>query len=191
MSERAGLVAARSGLRQRQEADAWKRAAAGLPPSEGLERAVSALSCEIRAVELRARGFAKDAQDLLRSIPGIGPACASALVAVVGDADRFPDPKRLVAYIGLDCRVHESGSSIKGKGFITKRGDKRLRHLLYMAAFVGLRGIPEHRAFYEKKRSEGHHHVSALCAVERKLVHLIWAVWTRGTPFEQRKTPVV
>jgi hypothetical protein len=36
--------------------------------------------------------------------------------------------------------------------------------------------------------SEGKHYTSALVAVERKLVHIIWAVWTRGTPFVQRSS---
>ena len=61
-------------------------------------------------------------QKLLQTIPGIGPVCSSALVAFIGNVHRFDHPKKLVAYLGLDCRVHQSGTSINGKGFITKRG---------------------------------------------------------------------
>lgn len=127
-----------------------------------------------------------DDQKLLQSIPGIGPVCAAALVAHVGDIRRFDHPKKLVAYIGLDCRVHESGTSVHGKGFLTKRGNRTLRCLLYNAAFSARQYNPALKLFFEKKIAEGKHYNTALCAVERKLVHIIYAVWTRGTPFDDR-----
>jgi hypothetical protein len=42
------------------------------------------------------------------------------------------------------------------------------------------------KAYFEKRMGEGKHYVSALTAVERKLVHLIYAVWTRGTRYVER-----
>lgn len=186
---RNGLVRSRTEMRGRLEAQGWKDRASGADCSGHLEAAIRAVSGEIKAVEARFRDYAKEEQDLLRSIPGIGQASAAALVATVGDIRKFPSPKKLVAFVGLDCRTHESGSSVRGKGHITKRGDRDLRHALFMAAFHAVRGIPELREFYDRKRDEGKHHFSALCAAERKLVHIVWAVWTRGTPFEQRKDP--
>jgi hypothetical protein len=44
-------------------------------------------------------------------------------------------------------------------------------------------------AYLEKKLGEGKHYLTALTAVERKLIHLVYAVWTRGTPFERRQSP--
>ena len=122
-------------------------------------------------------------QKLLQTIPGIGPICSSALVAFVGNIQRFDQPKKLVAYLGLDCRVHQSGTSIKGNGFITKRGNPILRSLLFNAAYVARQHNPDLKKFFEKKIGEGKHYYSATCAVERKLVHIIYAVWQRRTPF--------
>jgi transposase len=127
--------------------------------------------------------YAPDTQALLRSIPGIGTTSAAALVAFVGDIHRFSSPEKLVAYIGLDCRVHESGTSIHGKGYLTKRGNKYLRHVLFNAAFIARQHNPALRRYHAKKLAEGKHYFSAMCAVERKLVHLIYAVWKRGTPY--------
>jgi transposase len=90
------------------------------------------------------------------------------------------------AYVGLDCRVHQSGTSIHGKGFITKRGNTYLRTILFNAAFISRQYVPELQSFFEKKLSEGKHYFSASVAVERKLVHLIYAVWKRGTPYQAR-----
>jgi transposase len=84
----------------------------------------------------------------------------------VGTIDRFASPEKLVAYIGLDSRVKESGTSVSGKGYMTRRKN------------------PELKTYFEKKIGEGKHYFAAMCAVERKLVHLVYAVWKRGTPFE-------
>lgn len=146
----------------------------------------ASLEESLKQMKQRFKETRSDTQVLLQSIPGIGPVCAAALVAYIGDIDRFSSPKKLVAYIGLDCRVHESGTSVHGKGFLTKRGNPMLRSLLFNAAFVARRYNPALQAFFEKKRKEGKHYTSAMCAVERKLVHLIHAVWKRGTPFEKR-----
>lgn len=124
-------------------------------------------------------------QKLLQSIPGIGPVCSSALVAFIGNIERFDQSKKLVAYLGLDCRVHQSGTSVNGKGFITKRGNPVLRSLLFNAAYVARQHNPELKEFFEKKRSEGKHYFTAICAVERKLVRIIYAVWKRRTPFKK------
>jgi transposase len=127
-------------------------------------------------------------QHLLRSIPGIGAVSSACLIAYIGDVHRFSTPEKLVAYIGLDCRVHQSGASINGRGYISKKGNRYLRAMLFNAAFTARRSNPALRDFFKKKVSEGKHYTSALVAVERKLVHIIWAVWTRGTPFVQRSS---
>lgn len=144
------------------------------------------LKVEMKKIEKQMVVYATGTQTLLRSIPGVGSLTAASLVAHVGNIHRFASPEKLTAYIGLDCRVHQSGTSVHGKGYISKRGSTYLRYVLFNAAFIARRRNPELKQYFEKKRREGKHYTSALCAVERKLVHLIWAVWTRGTPFEKR-----
>jgi transposase len=139
----------------------------------------------LKQMKQRLKETQSDTQKLLQSIPGIGPVCSAALVAHIGNIHRFDSPKKLVAYIGLDCRVHESGTSIKGKGFLTKRGNRTLRSLLYNAAFIARQYNPDLKAFFDKKIAEGKHYHVATCAVERKLIHIIYAVWKRGTVFEK------
>lgn len=144
---------------------------------------MDSLNESLKQMKKRLRETNSEEQKLLQTIPGIGPVCSSALVAFIGSIERFDHPKKLVAYIGLDCRVHQSGTSINGKGFITKRGNPVLRSLLFNAAYVARQHNPELKEFFEKKLSEGKHYFSATCAVERKLVSIVYAVWKRGTPF--------
>lgn len=186
VQERMVLSRMRAETKQRVHAHQIRAKAAGLELHDSFGGTIKILSYELREIEKKMGGYASETQKLLRSIPGIGPVTAASLVAYIGDVHRFSSPEKLVAYIGLDCRVYESGTSVHGKGRLTKRGSGYLRFILYNAAFVAQRMNPELRHYLEKKMSEGKHYTSALCAVERKLVHLIYAVWRRGTPFEKR-----
>jgi transposase len=185
LSERGNLVSMRATLKRMEHVRSFKtKAIKEMPQTFGGTRL--ALTNDIKAIEKQMVRHEPETQALLRTIPGVGVYTAALLVAHIGTATRFSSPEKLVAYIGLDCRVHESGSSIHGKGYLTKRGNTLLRHALFNAAFIGRRRNLDLKVFFDKKIKEGKHYYSAMCAVERKLVHLIWAVWTRGTPFEHR-----
>ncbi len=186
VTERAALVQVRAGMRQRIHAHGVRNEAASSTMHDSFSHTMKALSKDIKNIERRMSVCLPETQRLLRSIPGVGALSAAALVAFVGDIHRFSSPEKLTAYIGIDCRVHLSGTSIHGKGFITKRGNKYLRHVLFNAAFIAKRRDPGLKRYYEKKITEGKHCFAALVAVERKLIHIVWAVWKRGTPFEMR-----
>lgn len=186
VQEREALCRMRAETKQRIHAHRIRAKASGLTLHDSFSGSIKVFTYEMKRIEKEMGKYAESTQKLLRSIPGVGKVTAAALVAHVGDIRRFSSPEKLVAYIGLDCRVHESGTSIHGKGYITKRGNRYLRYILFNAAFIAQRRNPELGIYLRKKISEGKHYFSALCAVERKLVHLIYAVWTRGTPFEKR-----
>jgi len=184
--ERQALVEMRKMTKQRMEAHRLKEAATGVTLHDSFTVVKEALSAEIKRIERNLKDYEPETQVLLRSIPGIGIATAAALVAFIGSIERFATPEKLVAYIGLDCRVYQSGTSVQGKGYISKRGNGYLRHMLFNAAFIARQYNPELREYHAQKLREGKHYFSAMCAVERKLIHLIYAVWKRGTPYERR-----
>lgn len=184
--ERQALVDMRKMTKQRMEVHRLKEAATGVPLHDSCSMVMEALCEEIKKIEHLMNDYEPDTQALLRSIPGVGKVTAAALVAFIGNIARFPTPEKLVAFIGLDSRVFQSGTSIQGKGYISKRGNKYLRHILFNAAFIARQHNPELKQYHAQKLKEGKHYFSALCAVERKLTHIIYAVWKRGTPFEQR-----
>lgn len=138
---------------------------------------------KIRYFDTALRTYEPSTQKLLMSIPGIGPQTAVTCISEVSNIIRFPDAQKLTAWLGLDPRVHESGTSIHGKGYITKRGNKLLRTRLFNAASVAVLHENMFQRFFQQKRSEGKPYRVAFCAVMRKMVHVIHAVWSRGTPF--------
>lgn len=121
---------------------------------------------------------------LLRTIPGIGPAIAPALVTEIGDITRFRGPRQLIAYAGLDPKVMQSGATLNRYGHLTKRGAPQLRHALFIAGSVAKTFDPSCRKLYEKKRAEGKRYKEATVVVARKMVRIVYAVWTSGKAYE-------
>jgi len=144
----------------------------------------SFLDKKIKLLDQALRKHEPKTQKLLQTIPGVGPQTAVTCVSEIGDIKRFPDAQKLTAWLGLDPRVHQSGTSINGKGYITKRGNKLLRTRLFNAASVAVIHPPNiFYEFHQKKLSEGKPYRVALCAVMHKMVHVIHAVWRNETPF--------
>jgi transposase len=143
--------------------------------------------------------LAKEVEEynIIKSIPGIGEKIAATIISEIGEIDRFTDPKKLVAFAGVDPSVFESGKFTATKNRITKRGSSRLRHALYMAVRCAIRDcrrsktsdeiIPRNkklREFYDKKREEGKPFKVAVIACVNKLLHWIFALLKNRTTFQ-------
>jgi len=131
----------------------------------------------------------KSKKDLLHSIPGIGPATIAAILSEISIFERFDQVRKVVAFIGLAPKEALSGSSIKGKPRLCKIGHARLRKALYMPALVSIRYNPMMIGFYKRLRSKGKNGKVIVCAVMRKLVHIIFGILKSGKPFDPYYKP--
>jgi transposase len=80
------------------------------------------------------------------TIPGIDMVVAVGMMAAIGRIDRSAVPEKLVAYLGLNPSVRQSGDGRAHHGRITKRGSSRARHLLVEAAWQTVRSPGPMRA---------------------------------------------
>jgi transposase len=124
----------------------------------------------------------------LRTIPGIGLLTATALVACVGNPQRFPSGRRLASFLGLTPREHSSGSH-RRLGRISKRGDAYLRSLLLHGARSVLlaakrRKQPDQLAAWALQREQQRGHNKAATALANKLARVAWAVWSRQEDYQ-------
>jgi transposase len=122
----------------------------------------------------------------LTSIPGVGSTTGAALLAEIGDIQRFDAPEKLVAYAGIDATVYQTGQFEARQMHMSKRGSPYLRHALWQAASMAIRYDDELRAYYDRKRQEGKPHGTALGAVCRKLLTRIYIVLKENRPYEVR-----
>jgi transposase len=160
-----------------------------LPPEEretvdGCLRQVDFLDSEIAAVErlIAVQALAWPEVRRLMTVPGVNVIAAATFLAAVGDVRRFPTPRQLSAYLGLDPRVRQSGSVPARRGRISKQGSGPARHALVEACWSAVRAPGPLHAFYERIRARRGHQI-AIVASARKLACLFWCLLTRGQDY--------
>ncbi len=113
---------------------------------------------------------------LLIEIPGVGEETARAFLAEVPRLNEFRTARELAAFIGLTPQHRFSGSSVRGRPRRSKMGLKGLRKALYLPAITAMRFNPSLKIFSENLRNRGKKGKQIICAVMRKLVHIIFGV---------------
>lgn len=122
----------------------------------------------------------------ITSIPGIACVTAATILGEIGDISRFSNASKLAAYAGIDATVSQSGEYSSTNNKMSKRGSAYLRKALFQSALIASFHDPVFSAFYNKKRSEGKHHLTSVGAVARKLCNTIFAVLKYNVPYEVR-----
>lgn len=160
-----------------------------LPPDEreAVERHLreyDRLGGDLKVVE---RELARDALadsnvKRLMTIPGIDMVVALGLAAAIGPIARFKGPDQLVAYIGLNPSVYQSGEGRPQHGRITKQGRSHARSMLVEAAWQAVRGPGPLRAFYQRVSARRGNTIAAV-AVARKLAVILWHMLTKGEDY--------
>jgi len=119
----------------------------------------------------------------ITSIPGIGLATGAAILAEIGDTQRFDTLNKLVAYAGIDATVYQTGQFQASEAHMSKRGSPYLRQALWLAAVAAILHDPSLKAYYQKKRDEGKHHGTAVGAVCHKLLARIFVILKEQRPY--------
>lgn len=114
--------------------------------------------------------------ELLRSIPGVGLITAAVVLGELGDLNRFKRSRQISAMVGVCPKQNTSGKSVRGRTVLSKKGNYRVRKVLYMAALITIRGNSSVADFYRHLLDQGKNGKSALCAVMRKLLVLMRAL---------------
>jgi len=119
---------------------------------------------------------------LVRSLPGMGAVLATEFIATAGDITRFRSSAALAAAAGLAPVLRQSGHSRTLRR--ARRGDRDLKRILYQSAFCAFSTHPASRAYYDRKRREGKHHVQAVIALARQRTNVLWAMLTHDKPYD-------
>jgi transposase len=152
--------------------------------TQALLRQLDFYGGELRAVdaELAKAALASNDTRRLMTIPGVDVTVAISVVAAIGDWSRFPTADKLVAYLGLNPRVRQSGNQPATHGRITKLGRAHPRGMLVEAAWAAAKTPGPLRAFYERVKARRGMQV-AVVATARKLVTICWHLITKGVDY--------
>lgn len=159
------------------ESQRAKRAPARVKKS--ITRLLKALEKELASVDadiddgVRGSPVWREKEDLLQSVPGIGPTIARTLIAELPELGSL-DRKEVAALAGLAPFTRQSGQW-RGRSFIGG-GRTTVRTALFMGAMVAKRHNPVLKAFFDKLVAAGKPKMVALIAVARKLVTILNAI---------------
>jgi transposase len=145
-----------------------------------LEEALRRLDHDLTTL-LRATPVWRAAEDLLRSVPGIGPVTALTLIADLPELGRL-DRRRLAALVGLAPFARDSGA-FRGRRMIAG-GRGHIRRVLYMATLTAIKHNPAIRTFYQRLVAAGRPGKVALTAAMRKLLTILNAMLRDRRPWQ-------
>ena len=166
-----------------------------LPGGEAWGQVISDLLADLERIQARRDALASQIEKVFLSHPlgqvlvtlcGFGPRTGARTLAEIGDPNRFENGSRLAAYAGLAPTDWRSGRSFNG-AFQHRGGNHRLKHAMFLAAFVATQHDPAARAYYQRKRDEGKKHNAAVICVARRRCDLILAMLKTATPYDPHR----
>jgi transposase len=150
-----------------------------------LERALHQADTDL-AEAVRQSPVWREKEELLRSVPGIGPVLTTPLLANLPELGTLTH-KQIAALVGVAPLNRDSGT-LRGRRTVWG-GRARVRTALYMAAIVAARFNPVIRPFYQRLCGAGKAKKVALVAGMRKLLTIINAMLKHRTPWRQMVEP--
>jgi transposase len=126
----------------------------------------------------------REKNKLLETIPGVGEATISQVLAFIGNVEDFQNAKQLSAFVGLNPKQRQSGTSVSGRTRLSKIGSSSLRKAFYMPAIVAKKYNPIMKKFSDHLEKAGKPKMLIIGAIMRKLVHIIYGVLKSGKPFD-------
>ena len=144
---------------------------------------IELLDSQIDHVDTEMEDIMKLRGSVIMTIPGIGYVNGGMILGEIGNISRFPGPKQLLAFAGLDPVVYQSGNLVIKRTRMSKRGSKALRYALVNAAHNVVKNNSTFKAYYDAKIAEGRSHYNALGHCAGKLVRIIYKMLTDNVGF--------
>jgi transposase len=143
----------------------WQLAAELVDDVRNLDR-------RIAEVEARIKASVAQSGTTLVELFGVGPVLAARFLGEVGNIGRFPTKHHFAAHTGTGPLEASSGQVVRHR--LSRAGDRRLNHALYMMAIVQIRHPTAGQAYYRRKRAEGKSPKEALRCLKRRLSDAVY-----------------
>jgi transposase len=145
-----------------------------------MERALLSIDRQIKVFRAQVCAAApKEARVIADMMPGVSHDQAAALLVALGDK-AFESRDQLVAFVGLDVRLRQSGNWV-GKQVLSKRGNGYLRKVLFQIGWGLMMHQAEYRKLYEEMRARGKNYKTCIIALARKFLRFLFAFYWKKT----------
>jgi transposase len=133
---------------------------------------VRGLEQRIATVQVRIKTLVAQSNTSLVQLFGVGPVLAATFLGEVGDVRRFQSKHHFAAHTGTAPLEASSGQVIRHR--LSRAGDRKLNHALYMMAMVQVRRPSAGQAYYQRKLAEGKSSKEALRCLKRRLSDAVY-----------------
>ena len=126
----------------------------------------------------------KEEIDRITTITGVGQLTAVIVLAETNGFELIRNKKQLTSYAGLDVREKTSGTSVKGKPRISKKGNKNLRSAMHLPALTAIKHNEKFKGIYARLVSKDGIRMKGVVAVQRKILELIYVLHKNKTVYQ-------
>ena len=121
----------------------------------------------------------------ITTIPGVGELTAAIVLAETNGFELIRNKSQLSSYAGLDVKEKQSGTSVKGKPRISKKGNRNLRKSMHLPSLTAVKWDENFKNIYAKLISKNGIKMKALVAVQRKILELIYILFKNETVYDK------
>lgn len=153
----------------------------GDPVLDRRRELVVSMLAELRRIDRKIAELNDELEGLLRvhgtrvrAITGIGAIGAATLVAVIGDATRFPTAAKFASFVGIAPIEASSGHNQRHR--LNPGGNRPVKSVLHTAAMTQISRDTEGRSYYQRKRAQGRTHREAMRSLKRHIATRIWRI---------------
>jgi len=120
----------------------------------------------------------------LSTIPGFGKTSIAELAGEIGTLNRFAGEASLALYLGMSPLTFQSGQVCRTRS--PRQVNRRAKATMMTAVARHARYVPESKAYYDRKRTQGKTHNQAIRALGRHIVRVIWSMLKNDRDYELR-----
>lgn len=127
----------------------------------------------------------KDKIQKITTIPGVGVLTATVILAETNGFELIKNKKQLTSYAGLDVKEKQSGTSVKGKPKISKKGNRSIRKAMHLPALTAIRHDENYKNIFVRIVSKSGIKMKGVVAVQRKLLELVYVIYKNDTTYDK------
>ena len=148
-----------------------------------LAKHIAFLENEVVMIEVKLKTILDRIRSPILTIPGIGVSMGATILAEIGNIKNFPSSAKLLAFVGCEPTIYQSGKYVLTRTPMVKKGSKYLRNAIFQTTKSAYVIDPTMRAYVDRKRAEGKHFFVAISHGMKKMVRIIFAVLWSGKAY--------
>lgn len=123
--------------------------------------------------------------DQICTIPGMGELTAVIILSETSGFELIRNKKQLTSYAGMDIKEKQSGTSVKGKPRLSKKGNRHIRKALHLPSLAAVKHNPHHKEIYARLVEKHGIKMKALVAIQRKMLELAYILFKNDTTYDK------